>query len=242
MKYWLAFTFAWNKPKSGKMNILMMTLMLFIPIVGPIVLLGYRNTVAEDLDDDPETKYHRDFKFEKFTDYLTRGVYQFVMQFVMQVVIGGGFYIVLLGGMMTAQSQKWSPELLLIFVGICYLLFFLVILITTMFMWPMEMYASLNRKFQLGEGIRFTKTYLRTMWKETFLAIIVYMILSMVVVLIGALLCCVGMYPALSIMMMANGHILVQLYKSYVNQGGEPLRYRDELDGADEPFDDDDGV
>jgi hypothetical protein len=46
---------------------------------------------------------------------------------------------------------------------------------------------------------------------------------SMVVMFLGMMAFCVGMYPAMAIVMLARAHAEYQLYELYLARGGEPI-------------------
>ena len=72
MQFGLAFGYILNRT-GGFANLLLMTVCNLIPIVGPIVLLGYRAEVAQALLRDGELRRHPKFDFDRFIEYLTRG-------------------------------------------------------------------------------------------------------------------------------------------------------------------------
>ena len=67
MQYGLAFGYALNRT-DGFTNLLLMTVCNFIPVVGPIVLLGYRTEVSLALLRDDELRRHPKFDFNLFDD------------------------------------------------------------------------------------------------------------------------------------------------------------------------------
>jgi hypothetical protein len=233
MRYLKAFSFAFKKPKSGWTNILLGSVCLLIPIVGPIVLLGYRAFAASDLDEDPDVEYHRDFDFNKFGDYLAKGVWQFLLQFFMGMMVAGFWYAGLAATLIGFAPK--DPVTAFAIIGAGYLLLILMVFGSTMFLWPFELYAALGETFRLGRAFAFASIFARTMWVEMLLALIVYFILSGIVILIGFCVCCIGSYPAMVISSLAEMHILVQLYRLYLEKGGTPIRNLEDIhDLADE--------
>jgi hypothetical protein len=245
MQYGKAFTFAITKPKTGLQNILLGVVCLFIPIIGQIVWLGYRGYVASDLEDDPDLTYHRDFRFDRFSKYLTRGVWQFLAQLLLGSIVMVG-YIGMFIAMMATTAGTPGPAagagpggppamVLAILIG-GYAAIFLLVVIGTFFIWPLELYAALAEEVSVSRAFAFAGRFVRLMWGEMVVAVIVYFILSLVTMLLGALACCVGLYPAIVIMSLAEIHIMVQLYRSYLDKGGMAIRDLDamhELSDAD---------
>jgi hypothetical protein len=227
MQYGKAFTFAFRKPKSGWKNVLLGGLVvMFIPVVGSIVFLGYRGYVASDLDEDPDLRYHRDFKFDKFGDYLSKGVWQFLAQMLIGCVAMLG-YVIMFAGFLTVGQQSPDKMLLVLFAG--YGITFLLVVIGTFFVWPLELYAALSEDVSVGRAFAFAGRFAGLMWGEMLVAVFVYFILAAVTMLIGQLACCVGMIPAVAIMSQAEIHIIVQLYRSYLEKGGRAIRDLDAI-------------
>jgi hypothetical protein len=55
------------------------------------------------------------------------------------------------------------------------------------------------------------------------LAQLFVVISGMIVGTIGLLVCCVGFYPATTLVMLAQAHIWFQLYQLYLARGGTPI-------------------
>lgn len=237
MEYIKAYTFFARKPKTGLTNLMFGALCAFsqgiVPFIGLIVWLGYRSYAASDLEEDPDLEYHRDFTFDKFADYLGRGVWQFLIQ----LVVGGVAGCIAVGAVLAgvfAVSQS-DPNLIPLAALAGYLVYAVVIVLATLLMWPLELYAALSEEFSVGRACSFAGRFARLMWGEMLVAIIVYFLLTTLVMLVGVLLCCVGSLPAFAIVSMAEVHILVQLYRRYLDKGGEAIRELNKIhDLADE--------
>jgi|SRR5579872_5439312 len=78
MQYSLAFRYILDRT-GGLVNLLLIVVCEFIPIVGPIVLLGYKAEVAVALIHDPDMQRHPKFDFDRFVEYLTRGLWPFLI-------------------------------------------------------------------------------------------------------------------------------------------------------------------
>jgi hypothetical protein len=232
MQYGKAFTFAIKKPGKGLQNILLGVVCLFIPIVGQIVWLGYRGGVASDLDEDPDLLYHRDFDFNKFSDYLGKGVWQFLAQLLLGCLLMIPYVAMFIGMFTVGQND---PAMFAIVMLGGYGLMFVFVVLGTFFIWPLELYAALSEKVSVGRAFSFAGQFARVMWWEMLVALIVYFFLSFLTMGLGLLACCVGVYPAVAVMSLAEVHILVQLYHVYLEKGGTPIRDLDAIhDLADE--------
>jgi hypothetical protein len=65
MQYGLAFGYVLQR-RNGFTNLLLLTVCTLLPVVGPIVLMGYRAEVAVRLVHDPELRRHPRFDFNRF--------------------------------------------------------------------------------------------------------------------------------------------------------------------------------
>jgi hypothetical protein len=225
MQYLKPYTYFVNKP-GGTNNLLWGSLAAVaafvvpgVGVIGSIVLLGYRSEVAEDLKNDPDLADHRDFDINRFVDYLARGVWPFLMQMLVFVVVSGFVFLAVLAGIgaMLAANNEWVG----VIVGGVLLIPFT--LLSSMLIWPLELHTQLARGFQFGAACRFTGWFVRRVGGQLFFSLLAHTFLSMVVTVVGLLLCLVGLFPAVMITFMAQEHYMIQLYRLYLDEGGEPI-------------------
>lgn len=180
MRYILAFNFFALKPKTGWKNVLSVGVILLIPIVGQMVVYGYRSFVFEDLDDDPDKRYHRDFSFNHFSDYLARGLWIALIQIAAQLILGVGSYIAMLAIMLGGGLQG-APMPVMIGLVVGWVLSLMAAsLVVAMILWPMEIHAALKQPFQFGAALAFARTFQSAMWKECLAAILSFLVLAAV--------------------------------------------------------------
>jgi hypothetical protein len=225
MQYLKPYTYYVNKPGSTK-NLLWGSLALlvytFVPgagIIAVIVMLGYRSEVADDLKNDPDLADHRDFDVNRFVDYLARGVWPFLMQMLVGVVLSGLWILAFLAGI--GAMLATNNEVVGLIVGGVLLIPFT--LLGSMLVWPLELHTQLARGFRFGAACRFTGWFVRRVGGQLFFSLLAHTVLSMVVTTVGLLLCVVGLFPAIMITFMAQEHYMIQLYRVYLDEGGEPI-------------------
>ncbi len=242
MQYLQPFLYFVRKPKTGYKNVLLGCLCPLIPVAGEMVLLGYRAEISEELERDPDLKDHPDFDLDRLMPYLQRGVWPFLARLVFTLVTLPIFGVLaVLAGF---AAFGLAGEEILAF-GVGYAVFFALYILAATFLWPMEYHAQVTRKFALLEELKFAIRFARVCWFTTFVSVLMFTMFSSVVMFLGLLLCYIGMYPAAVIVNMAEQHMLTQLYKHYLEEGGEPLvrpeaieergRYDEEYDDEDEP-------
>ena len=88
---------------------------------------------------------------------------------------------------------------------------------------PFVVRAGLAQDFGEAFNLEFAKSFFRKTWKEMILSMLFMMFSSMAVGMIGMLLCFVGMYPAMVLIMLAYAHIYYQLYQTHLARGGEKI-------------------
>ncbi|HET6576332.1 MAG TPA: DUF4013 domain-containing protein [Fimbriiglobus sp.] len=219
MQYIQPFTYFASKKPNGLMNLLFGSICVLIPVVGPIVLLGYRAEIAEDLDRDPELRDYPDFDFNRFVEYLTRGIWPFLMQLIVSAGVMVLVVLVAAIGFVAAYAVK-EP---LIGVAVGGVLLIPVIFLSILVLWPLELHTQLSGKFEFGQAFAFMTRFVKRVWGQALLAALGLWFLGTVVILLGYAALCIGAYPAMVIVGMAEQHFIGQLYRLYLDEGGVPI-------------------
>ncbi len=219
MDYGKAYLFLTRKPKTGYTNLLMATLLSLIPVVGPIVIMGYMTIVAEWLLKDEKRERYPDLSFEWFMDYLKLGLWPFVTGIIIAVIFIP-FYMIIGVGAFAIGITTDEPILLVVIsvVGSLLLGIFLSVIVR-----PMMFYSQKVQKLDFKGSLRFTRQFLKIVGGKYLITIILNTFVSMFVIVVGLLVCFVGLYPASAIVQFAYEHLFIQLYDEYLKRGGEPL-------------------
>lgn len=206
------------------MNLLMTSVCLFIPIIGPIVLLGYQFEIIEALHRDPRQQC-LDFDFNRFVNYLQRGVWPFLVSLVSAVVLVPLIWLVMIVPfvLLTTAGDKNAPAIALVVLGLVFLGFLAVILAFSIVLLPLLLRAGLTQDFAAAFDFGFIKDFIAKTWLECILAYLFFMLGNFVVTLAGMCLCFVGVYPASVVGMLAHTHFHYQLYEIYLSRGGRPI-------------------
>lgn len=227
MRYFEAYSFVFDSPKWA-MNLLLGSVCTLIPVVGAIVLWGYQFEIIEALHRDPRRTYP-DFDFNYFVEYLKRGVWPFLVSLVVTmvptVVLMILFYVMMIAVGIGAGMAGQDAGAVIAIVG--FLLVFAVMFAAGVFIGmiciPFVIRAGLAQDFAEAFNFDFVKSFLRKTWKEMILSMLFMMISSTLVGMLGIMLCIVGMYPAILLIMLAYAHIYYQLYQTYLARGGKPI-------------------
>lgn len=208
-------------------NVLLCGICFLIPIVGPIVLLGYRYEVMDHWNRYPNSGYPN-FDFGKFGDYLSRGIWPFLVGFITGLIVMPLVLVVYFGFVLIVGiSASIGPEVaviglvlgfLFLMVGIIFSL--AVVGIITV---PMEIVAGIRRDLGASFDFGFIKDFIRLTWKETLLGFVFLYFANIALFFVGMLLFCIGVYFTLAITLMAQTHFEHQLYLLYLRRGGRPI-------------------
>jgi hypothetical protein len=258
MRYWQSYRFVFNKP-NWLTNLLLTSVCLLIPIVGQIVLIGYLFEVIDALlhrspfeggrtvddsddaadseqvmdalpanDDYPSAQYP-DFVFNRFADYLMRGVWPFLVRLIIGMAVGLPAGLVLFVGIMVAgvaSRASNSPWPILVMYGLFWLFYVVAMLIVSILTIPLYLRAGLSGDFSAAFSMNFFRDFMKRVGKEVVLAELFLAATGTVVTMGGLLLCYVGVFPAAVLLMYASHQLEYQLYELYLKRGGMPVPRR----------------
>ncbi|HEX7517560.1 MAG TPA: DUF4013 domain-containing protein [Chthoniobacterales bacterium] len=239
MNYTASISDFFKSPK-WMMNLLLGGVCVLIPIVGPMVVLGWLITgFWARRDENFET--FPDFDFSHFGKYLERGLWPFLVTFVVSM----GFSIVmmplawvlmiptmLIGGLSSGGEANASSCLGLIAMLLMMLVLAIVIVAMMLVLVPLKIRASLTQDFAKSFDVGFVKRFLALTWKEIVLSSLFVMITSVLFVCLGMIVFCVGMYFAVVLIYFSWTHLHKQLYTLYLSRGGEPVPFSPKLNDA----------
>ena len=225
MNYTAAVTDFFKSPKWVT-NLLLAGVCVFIPFIGAIVIMGWIIGGLWGRDDDrPET--FPDFDFGKFGKYLERGLWPFLVKLASGIVVGMVLAVILvpaalISGMIThgANDNGCVGAIMALFMFCVYLVVIVALLFLIM---PLTLRATLTQDFAQSFNFQWVKKFATMMWKEILFAALFQVAASLLLVGVGALAICIGMYFALVIVYFCWLHLNKQLYQLYLSRGGEPI-------------------
>lgn len=213
--------------KNWMSNILMGALCSLIPVVGKIVYTGWMFEVIDSLHQDPEHREYSDFDFNRFSQYLGRGIWPFLGELVVSMIVVMPFsilYVVLFMGGMFAAKSAGTPIFMVLGWGAGFLVLMIGVVLGTVVSWPVLLHTGISGEFNFSGMLAFTKDFLRRVGKETAIAVLFFIGLGVVFSMLGMLACFVGLYLAVAVITMMEHHLLFQLYELYLERGGEPIQ------------------
>jgi hypothetical protein len=225
MQYMRSLQFIMDR-KNWMSNILLGGVCMLVPIVGPIVFSGYLFEVIDALNRDPGHKDYPDFDFNRLMEYLTRGIWPFLMQLVLSLTIGVPLGLVMgvlmaVGAAVAANNN--FPAIMLVFQLLLFVVILAVAILSVFVTLPAELQAGLGREFNLPRMVAFVKDFNKRVFKEMLVAVLFLVAIAVVAELVGLLLFCVGIYFTIAVVVMAQHHLEFQLYQLYLERGGPPI-------------------
>lgn len=223
--YLANFTFFFQSP-NWLMNWLLLTIVGIIPILGPIVLMGYHYEIIGNLVYLRQPRYP-DFDFSRFGVYLGRGIWPFLITIIVGICATPIFVIIaIIFGLMIGGGG--GPEKALVFVAasMMYVVFIVLGLLINGLIMPLQLRSGLSQNFGQGFNFSFAFDFLSKVWLELLLGIIFIGFVTTILALVGILALCVGYLFAFSLGFMAMGYHQYQLYLCYLGRGGELIPYQ----------------
>jgi hypothetical protein len=220
-----AFSFPFSRQAWGDkafVNLLLIAVCFLIPIVGPMVAIGYGVLVEKAMIQDPLGPAPP-FDFSKFTDHLRRGIAPFVAGLLLLplwIIVVAIVFLPLI--LILANSHAEGIEIVAILVA-GYLFTLLLMLIAGILVWPIALRAMLEQKILAAFGLGFIFDFHRRVWLEEAKLAGAWILLMIPLILFSCI-------PFLSYFLVAglllvSWHAHAQLYRLYVARGGTPLSF-----------------
>lgn len=200
-------------------GLLLSSLATIIPLVGGLVVIGYEyDNIARTLTGRGERPYSQ-FTFDRFGEYMMRAVWLFLYSMCWTIAIVPVMLICMfvVGGLASLGNDIVG----IIGVVLGFTLYLVAILFFNFAMIPGMLRVALTNDISQGFDFGFIFDFIRKMWVEQILVVLFITISSSIVMSIGALLCCIGMLPAMVITWFAMTQLMMQLYQVYLFRGGK---------------------
>lgn len=223
------------KSPKWMMNLLLGGLCALIPIVGPIVLLGWLITGFWARQDQSFETFPA-FDFSHFGKYLERGLWPFLVSLVVGLLMVPLVWVVMIPAMFVGGiSAGHNRDLgcLGAFVLILMILFILLLVFGMMMLLaPLKLRAALTQDFGKAFDLGFVKRFVALTWKEIMLSNLFVMFASILFACVGLIVFCIGVYFASALTYFCWTHLYKQLYLLYLSRGGEPIPLSPKLTDA----------
>ena len=230
MNYTASVTDFFKSPK-WIMNLLLGGICMLIPLVGPMVVLGWLITGFWARQEEGFVTFS-DFDFSHFGKYLERGLWPFLVAFIVSTAFSMVTVplawilmipVMLVGGLSSGGEANASGclgfvamVLMMLFVAAMFFALMLVLV-------PLKIRASLTQDFVKSFDVVFVKRFLALTWMEIVFSSLFVMITGTLLFCLGLIAFCVGIYFALVLVSFSWTHLNKQLYTLYLSRGGEPV-------------------
>jgi hypothetical protein len=233
MEYMRAYHYIFENPNwlTTVLYIGLLGLAAIIPGVGLILqlfFLGYQFEVLEMLLRTRGTKYP-DFDFGRIGEYLGRGVWPFLVNLVASIVIVPVIYValivmvVMVGLAASVAGENAGPIVAILFGTVAFVVFLALVMALTMLLVPMILRAGLSQDFVAAFQFNWIIDFVKKMYIEMILTGLFLMATAMALGLLGFLACFIGIFAVVPILLLAQTHLLYQLYSIYLTRGGMPV-------------------
>lgn len=209
----------------------------FIPILPYLLIIGHMFEMIESLYLTRGTRYP-DFDFNRFSEYLGRGIWPLLIGIIafiplLIVIYGGMIGVVFAAAAAAAAGGDELGPVLAVIVG---LLGFIVVMGIVMgisfLILPIGLRAGLQQDFGAAFDFGWATDFIKKTWVEMFLSMLFLNLTGVLLQFIGLLALCVGIYPAMALVMMAQAYMLYQLYALYLSRGGTPIPLKPQYPAA----------
>lgn len=240
MNYTASVSDFFRSPK-WMMNLLLGGVCVLIPIVGPMVVLGWLIT-GFWARQDQNFETFPDFDFSHFGKYLERGLWPFLVAFVSGMAVSIVMVplawllmipMMLAGGLTSGSHEANAVGCFGLLALILMMLVWAVMIVALMLVLvPLKIRASLVQDFAKSFDFGFVKRFLALTWKEMVLSSLFVMATGLLFLCLGMVVFCIGVYFATVLTYFSWTHLHKQLYALYLSRGGEPVPMSPKLSDA----------
>lgn len=211
------------------MTLLLLSLCQFIPIVGPMVLIGYftrRFALTRTGGLAP------DFKFDDFGEYLQIGLWPTLAYLLLSVI---AIPLILLAeipmivAFFKLQSEPESMAPIFVAMAITYSLMIFISFLLILFASPVVLRSSLMKSFEEGFSMCFVFGFIKKVGLSFMFWMFVLWIIVVAASVLGMLAFFIGSIFVGTVAMYAGFHVLYQHYDLYLERGGEEIKIHPEV-------------
>jgi len=210
-------------------NLLLAGICTLIPVVGPMVVLGWLVGGFWGRDAYDAATFP-DFDFSKFVKYLERGLWPMLVVLVASVVFMPLTWIAcvvpIMGVSILAEGHHHSNAaavMLVLLVVIVIVAAIVLSLLIMLVLKPLMLRATLTQNFAPAFDLRWAGRFLKRTWLECILAAIFLWVASIVLSLAGFLALCIGIYFVAGPIYFGMVHLDRQIYFLFLERGGDPV-------------------
>lgn len=232
MEYGRILTFVFESP-NWLMNLVWSALCALLSgiVVGQLVLHGYQAQIMISSTENPNAPYP-DFDSNKIGEYLIRGLWMWLGALIASLIVGVFAlvfvvaFFVIAGLLIAATSNGEEPNVVVsigVFVSYFSLIFAFSVL-SFIVVAPAIIKVALSGSLSEMFDLQWHMDFVRRMFGSLIVGALVLMLVSTILTFGGILLCIIGLFPAIGWVMMSQAQLYSQLYRTYLERGGQPVR------------------
>ena len=211
-------------------NILLLSASNMVPIVGPIVGLGYIFDTMEALFRQKRT-YAPPMEVERLSEYLIRGAWLFVLQMIIGFVfVTPGLLVLFVSHMAAVALFAQGEEMILagtLLIGAGHLLYFVLMSAIGFLLTPMFIRVALTQDLNDAWDFAWQRSFIVRTWAEMLVVTLVLTFLSMAYAFLGMALFCVGIFFVIGVLYPTSIHLYYQLYLLFLARGGKAVELKE---------------
>lgn len=210
---------------SWMVNLVWMLICEFLSflVIGNIIYLGYAGEVAMARSGGKADQWP-DFQIDRFGEYFLRGLWPFLWQLIggfgALVVCGVPALLTVFGAMTLADNDMPAPAVAVGIIGgiasLVLAFFFSIVMVA------ISLKSVLANDFLAGGDLRFLQAYISNVSLTTLLAFVYMWLLSILYLIGGLLLFCVGIMLVSPMLRLVMCDLLAQLHDVHISRGGPP--------------------
>ena len=221
-----AFQSVFESPNWG-LNVLWLTIAALTQgmVVGAIGLLGWGSDLFRARSGLPGNPVP-DIQPNRLGDYLSRGIWPFLVAFVFQLVAGMvfaiaiGFCVAIVAVLIAAIGEEAAG---ILFPIVLIPISLVGVMMLYVFSAPFLIRGMICQDFAKSFDFGWAREFVRIMFWEMIVSAILFWFLSMATLLAGFLICFIGYVPAMGVINGASMHLLSQWYEVFLSRGGTPV-------------------
>jgi hypothetical protein len=159
-------------------------------------------------------------------NYLVRGVWPFIIQLIATaplMLLFLVFWFGLIGvAAASANSPNPSPLLPVLFIGF-FVVFFIANIAIMFVLVPLRLWAGLAQDLKPGKMWAFMREFFGLVLANMILCELFNVVAATVMMMVGLLMCFVGIYFTMTLVMFAQSHLVYQVYELYLERGGAAI-------------------
>jgi len=205
-----------------------------IPVIGHIVVSGYCYECVEVLH-RTDGQFYPKFDFNRFGDYLLRGVGWFLIQLVLglvqAVVIIASYVLFIVAVVGAGAAAEGNNEAVAgIAILIALLLFsgvIIVLVLGTFFLQtPLGLRGGLSSEIGQAFAFGWAFDFVKKMWVEMLLMVLFFLVIGIAAEVFVFATCLLGLIPAIGYIQLISAWLLFNLYRVYLSRGGQPIPFK----------------